>query len=450
MFLKNIKSIVVLGVPLFAGSFTNYLLQLADTIMVGRLGTEQLAAIAIAGMLTGIFFVLVWPIAVGTQAIASRRFGKQTLNSGLITGTGAVLIPSFIVALVFGFVSFFVSLFSRNLLGILLKDKKLVEFALSYIRILRWVLPVVGLYASVRGFLAAINKTGVIMIATLGSNIVNIFLDYILIFGKFGFPAMGIRGAALGTILAQSLGFIYLIVYMLLSPAIRKYGWMRAKRIDMNIIRGIVKSSVPVMIQNFVALFIFLIYESVIGNIGTVFLAATHIVFSVFRINKTIVSGFAQGGSILVGNSLGRNERDRAVGYSAACEFIAFVIGILVVLSAALIPGFIVKLFNQNPATIITGIRALKFFALFFFVEIMGYSFEIIFTHNGWGRFVLFSEITTDVIFILGVTLLLIKVFNLGIYGAWTGFALYQVFHASILTAGFFSKRWLDIRVEHE
>ena len=436
--------------PLFAGSFTNYLLQLADTIMVGRLGTEQLAAIAIAGMLSGIFFVLVWPIAVGTQAIASRRFGKQTLNSDLITETGAVLFPSFGVALIFGFVSFFVSLFSRNLLGILLKDKNLIELALSYIHILRWVLPVVGLYASVRGFLAAINKTSVIMIATLGSNIVNIFLDYILIFGKLGFPAMGIRGAALGTILAQSLGFMYLIIYMLVSPAIMKYGWTRAKRIDMNIIRGIVKSSVPVMIQNFVALLIFLIYESIIGNIGIVFLAATHIVFSVFRINKTIVSGFAQGGSILVGNSLGRNERDKAVEYSATCEFIAFIIGFFVVLSAVFVPGFIVKLFNKDPATIITGIKALKFFALLFFAEIMGFSFEIIFTHNGWGRFVLFSEFTTNVIFILGVTLLLIKVFNLGIYGAWTGFALYQVFHASILTAGFFSKRWLDIRVEHE
>jgi len=450
MFLRNIKRIIILGVPLFASSFTDFLLQLADTVMVGRLGTEPLAAIAIAGLLAGMLFVLVWPVYVGTQAIASRRYGKQTLNPDLKEETGAVLPPAFTIAIIFGFLSFFVSLFSRDLLHILLKDEKIIDLALSYIFILRWVLPLAGLYAAVRGFLAAVNKTGIIMIATLGSNIANIFFNYILIFGKMGFPAMGIRGAALGTILAQSAGFIYLVIYMLMSQDIHGYKWIKAKKLHWNLIRGILKSSVPVMVQNFVALLIYLIYESIIGNIGAAFLAATHIVFSVFRINKTIVGGFAQGASILVGNSLGREEKDRAVQYAGTCEFIAFSIGILVALSAFLFPGFIVRLFNNDPETVNIGIKALRFFAGFFFIEIMGFSFEIIFTHNGWGRFVLFSEAVTNIVFILGATLLFTRVFELGIYGAWLGFALYQVFHALILTGGFFSKRWLSVKVEHE
>ncbi len=448
MLKENLKKILVLGTPLLASQFADYLLQLADTIMVGKLGTKPLAAIAIAVLLTGIFFVLVWPVTVGTQTLASRRYGKQTENVNLAPETGIVLIQSFVVSIIFGIGSFILAFFSKSLLALLLKDKTLITLAISYINILKWVLPVAGLYASVTGFLAAINRTTIIMIATIGANILNVFFNYILIFGKFGFPAMGIGGAALGTVLAQSLGFIYLISYIAFSPTMKQYHCFRKPNLNRNIIIGIVKASTPIMAQNFVALLIYLVYESIIGNIGALYLAATHIVFSLFRINKTIVGGFARGTSILVGNALGRNEKHRAVTLTLTCELIALVIGLVVVTLTLSMPATIVKIFNRDPRTVTMGIRALYFFAAFFFVEIMGFSFEIIFANNGWGRYVLFSEFTTNMLFILGATLLFTRVFNMGIEGAWFGFALYQVFHALILSIGFVSKRWLHIEVE--
>ncbi len=448
MLKDNLKRIIVLGTPLLASQFADYLLQLADTIMVGKLGTKPLAAIAIAVLLTGIFFVLVWPVTVGTQTLASRRYGKQTEDIALAPQTGMVLTQSFAVSVVFGTGSFILAFFSKPLLGLLLKDESLINLALAYINILKWVLPVVGLYASVTGFLAAINKTTIIMIATIGANLLNVFFNYVLIFGKFGFPAMGIGGAALGTVLAQSLGFIYLISYIALSPTMKQYHCFKKPKLNKNTIVGIVKASTPIMAQNFVALLIYLIYESIIGNIGALYLAATHIVFSLFNINKTIVGGFARGTSILVGNALGRDEKDRAVTLTLTCELIAFVIGLAVVVSTLSMPATIVKIFNKDPETITMGIKALYFFAAFFFVEIMGFSFEIIFANNGWGRYVLFSEFTTNMVFILGATLLFTRVFNMGITGAWLGFALYQVFHALILSIGFISKRWLHIEVE--
>ncbi|RKX85153.1 MAG: hypothetical protein DRP57_04425 [Spirochaetes bacterium] len=447
---KDLKSILKLGIPLLAGSLSGYFLQLADTIMVGRLGTESLAAIAIAGIVTSIFFVLSWPITVGTQTIVSRRYGKETVDDSLIPATGEVLLHSFMVAIFFGGISFFLAFFSKYLLGFLLKDPKLIELALSYINIIKWVFPVVGLYASMTGFLSAVNRTPVIMIASLSADFLNIFFNYILIFGKFGFPAMGIRGAALGTVLAQSVGFIYLVLYIVFSEKMRPYHVFNRNKLKPELMWGIVKFSFPVMVQNFFALSIILIYESIIGNIGALYLAVTHIVFSIFRINKTIVGGLARGAAILVGNSLGRNEKDHAIHYILSCEFIALLIGITVTGVTLIFPGTVIKIFNKDVQTIFIGIKALHFFAAFFFIEIMGFSFEMIFTHNGWGKYVLFSEFTTNVLFILGTTVLMIKVFDTGIYGAWLGFGLYQVFHALILTRGFFSKRWLLIKVEHE
>ncbi len=174
----------------------------------------------------------------------------------------------------------------------------------------------------------------------------------------------------------------------------------------------------------------------------------THVVFSVFRINKTIVGGFAQGAAILVGNSLGTGRKEEAAGFIYGCELIAGAIGILILLSMIFFPEAVVRLFSNETITIQTGVGALMFFAAFFFIEVLGYSFEIVFTQNGWGKFVLFSEFLTNVLFILGLTYLLTQILHFGVYASWLSFALYQVFHALILTIGFFSRRWQEVEID--
>jgi MATE family multidrug resistance protein len=119
-----------------------------------------------------------------------------------------------------------------------------------------------------------------------------------------------------------------------------------------------------------------------------------------------------------------------------------------ILLSVLLVPGLLVRIFSGEPEVLAVGIPALRFFAVFFFIEVLGYSFEIVFTGNGWGSYVLVSEFLTNVLFILGLTFLLTRVYGLGIYAAWLSFALYQVFHALILLRGYLSGRWLEVRLD--
>ena len=108
------------------------------------------------------------------------------------------------------------------------------------------------------------------------------------------------------------------------------------------------------------------------------------------------------------------------------------------------------SLFALEEGLVPLGVEALRFFAFFFFIEVMGYSFEIIFSHNGWGKLVLISEFSTNVVFILGLTWAAVWLFDLGIFGAWSGFAMYQVAHALILTSAFASGRWREVEVESQ
>ena len=446
-----VNQVIRLGIPLLAGNLSHYLLQVADTAMVGRLGTKPLGAIAMAGLFTGILFTFVFPVSLGTQALASRRFGRQSLAGNdreAVEKTGEVLDNGIMIGMIAAVMSVLFSFLAGPILGALITDPDLLPQAMSYIRIIRWAMPFAALSFAFVGFFGGINKTGDIMISNIGGNILNISFNYIFIFGKLGFPALGIRGAALGTLLASSAQLLYLYARAFNPDRRKMYNYLHFRGISGRMLKDMARTALPVAIQNVIALAVFLVFEAMIGFIGTVYLAATHIIFSIFRINKTIIGGFARAGAILVGNSLGAGEPEKSVRIIQSCQIIASVFATLIVVSAYIWTEPLVGLFTGDPSTLTEGIRALTFFAPFFFIEVLGYSFETIFTGNGWGRFVLISEFTTNIVFILLSTFICTIVIGWGIYSAWISFALYQIFHALILTGGYLSRRWMTVEIE--
>ena len=452
---KYYKNVIVLGAPLLAGYISEFFMYLSDSAMVGRLGTEYLAAMGIAVMMGEILWIIIWPLAPATQSIASRRFGraseiKQRINDeykDLIISTGDVFNNSLFFALVAGVSAIFLAMLCKPFLLLIMEDATLIPLIDGYVSIVRWAMPVAGVFYALYGFLAAINRTIPIMIATIGINVLNIFFNYILIFGKFGCPALGMEGAAIGTVLSQVLGTIYLTSYVLLSKDLRQYNCFIIKGFNPQIIKGLLRAGLPITCQLVVVFVIYIYYETLIASIGTVYLAATHIVFTVFILKRAIVGGFAEGGSIFVGNNLGRGNRDEALKYAYAAELIGIAIGIGLFLLILVFPGRIVSVFNTEPQTIAVGTEALRFFAIFMLIDVIGYPFEVIFSHNGWSKFVFFAGAGTHFVFLLGISILLLKFLGMGIYAAWSALAIQMVFYMAILVIGFFSKKWLDVKM---
>jgi len=458
MFRRTVLRIIILGTPLLAGNLATYLMKVVDLAMLGRLGTETLAAAGIATLTTGVLYTLVWPASLGVQALASRRYGRQLAARSAAPNspearirrseTAWVLSNGAVAGWITATVALLLSTAAGPFLRLFLTDGNLVTLALDYVKVLRWSMVIISLGMAHRGFMSAVNKTGIVMAATILANGLNVLFNYTLIFGNFGFPVLGIGGAALGTLLAEAAMTALFVAYGQLAPSLRPYRLLRFAHIRRRTIADILRVMAPPAVQNTAALSIFLIYQTLIGRLGTEYLAVTGLLFSIFRINKTLVGGFAQGASILVGNSLGAGNRDYGRTVILAQECIALTIALAVVAVILGFPRGILALFSLETELVPLGLKALRFFALFFFIEVLGYSFEIIFSHNGWGKLVLFSEFTTNVVFILGLTVIAVWVLDLGIYGAWAGFASYQVAHAAILTAGFLSGRWKDVDVE--
>jgi putative MATE family efflux protein len=453
---KHFLSVITLGAPLLAGMVSEFFLYIADSAMVGRLGTHHLAAIAIATLYGEIMWVTVWPFAPGTQALAARRYGRLQASTGadestmniLYRKTGNILDNSLVVSFSVGLAAMLMAVFSQRILNLLLDDQQLIPLAESYIRIIKYAMPLAAVFYSFYGFLAAVNLTRAIMVATVGLNVLNILFNYILIFGKFGFPALGIEGAAIGTVLAQALGVTYIVGYVFVSKRTRIFRCCRFQGLQLNLIKDIFVASCPMIAQLGLVLAIIFYYETIIAGIGTTYLAVTHIIFTMFVLNRTLIGGFAEGGSILIGNHLGRGEHQEAIQYTYATLYIAFFFGVLLMAILWVFPANIVKIFNQEPATVALGAAGLRFFMVFVFINIIAFPLEIIFTHNGWGKFPLVAELFSIVTFALGLTLLLTRYFNLDIYAAWLSLGLYMVCYSILLFGGFMSKRWLHVTVE--
>ncbi|MDA9761859.1 MATE family efflux transporter [Desulfobacterales bacterium] len=453
--MKHIKSVMLLGAPLLAGMISEFFMYLSDSAMVGRLGVHYLAAMGIATMFAEILWIIIWPLAPATQTIASQRYGRAIAIEkkdgpeyrNKLRSTGDVFNNSLLFALGAGALAVLLAGLCKPFLLLVLDDVSLIPLIHSYVNIVKWAMPVAAVFYGLYGFLAAINRTIPIMIVTIGLNILNIGFNYLLIFGKFGCPALGIEGAAIGTVLAQVFGAIFLVLYVLISKNIRPYNCFRFKKFDPKVIKSLLNAGTPITGELVIVFVIYLYYETLIANLGTVYLAATHIVFTVFILKRTIVGGFAEGGSILVGNNLGRQNRAEAVKYAFAAEWIGIVIGTVLFTLILLFPENIVRVFNNEAPTIAVGKDALRFFAVFMLIDVIGYPFEVIFTHNGWGKFVFFAGAGTNFIFLLGLSIILLKVLNMGIYAAWSAFAIQIVFYMAILTVGFFSKRWLYVDV---
>jgi putative MATE family efflux protein len=446
------KRIVALGVPLLGGQISFYLKEVADAAMVGRLGPVELGAIGVAIMFTGIMFVVIWPVSVGTQALASRRYGVERAtgdeeSAGL---TGASVDNALAVGIVAGVLALLVSFAARPLFGLILENESVARTAGTYVEVMRFGIPFLVIEMAFLGFYSGINRTGAIMVSNVASNVVNVAVSYVLIFGKLGVPALGVRGAAIGTVVSQVLAAGYLVAVSA-APALRlRYRYLQFERVRRTTMAAIARAALPISIQNGIALTVFLSYQAMVGTLSTVHLAVIHLVFSLFRINKTIVGGFARAAAILVGNALGTGDTESAERYVRTQAAIGLLVGVAIMLAVLAAPRLVTSFFTNDPETIDLGAQALRFFAVFFFVEVLGYSFEIIFGGNGWGRFVLASEFSSNVVFILGLTALLLFVFELGTYGAWSGFAAYQLAHAAFLTAGYLSGRWKHVELERD
>ncbi len=432
-----------IGYPIVVGMLSTTMMNIVDIAMVGRLGAAAIAAVGLGG----IFFFTVSSffssLNVGVQTVAARRFGEEKLGE-----TGSVLWNALFIAIIAGFpVTLLGISLGTDFIELLNNDPQVVMFAQGYIWYRFLGIGFVILSMAFHGFFNGIARTKVHLQVTVTANILNVILNYGLIFGHLGLPEMGVRGAGL----ASSIGMLYsVIMYIIygLRPSIRKpFDFLKPARIRSETLRKIIKLSFPVALQNAIVHSGFTVFFVIVGKISTVALAASEILFDILSFSFMPGFGFGMAAGTMVGKYLGALKPDHAeqsgwIGLQLSVIFMGSM-GIIFLL----LPRLILHIFTTDVDVIREGVLALRILGTIQFIDACGLSLSGALRGAGDTTFVSITEILINLALFLPLVYFLAIILEWGLLGAWVGFGLYIILFASAMIFRFRQGKWKEIEV---
>jgi len=439
------KVILKLALPVIAGLSTQMLLSVVDTAMVGRLPDAQyaLAAMGIAFFATWAVISFFSSLSNGTLVLTSRSFGSENFIEG-----GNVLKTSIIFGALLGIVvSVTVVSLAFPIGNLFAADNIVGQYAGSYLFYRFMAIPVFLITVSYRGFYFGLGKTKIFMIAGITANVLNIFFDYVLIYGAFGIKGMGLAGAGLGsslaTIIEASIYFAFSI-----SPDYRtKYNIYHNFKFQKNIAKSIVKISLPISFQSIFTLTGLLLFISIIGLTGTLQQAASQTVLSAMFLSYMPAMGFGIAAQTLVGNKLGENNINSAKQWGFETSKIATTYTILLGLIFILLPKIVLSVLTKDSVIIQTGIPLLRIAGLAQIFFGVGFVLSNGLLSAGESFFVMLTDVTINWLIFVPVAYLLGITFNFGVVGVWVAMPFYTILYALIIFMKFKYGKWKKIKI---
>ena len=341
--------------PILVSLIMEQLLGMTDTAFLGRVGEVELAASAIAGVYCMAIFITGFGFGVGSQIIIARRNGEGNYaETGNIFWHGVYFLICLAVLVIF-----LSELFSPWLLGLLIESPEISAAAMDYVR---WRL--VGLiFAFVtvmfRAFYIGTTQTATLTLNSIVMVLSNVVFNWILVFGKLGFPALGIAGAAIGSTLAELVSLIFFIVYTATMTDCTKYGLNKRIKFSWKKLRYILTVSIWTMIQNFFSVSTWFIFFMFVEHIGERALAISNLIRSISGFLWVFVSAFASTCSSLVSNLIGEGHTDSVPRLIRRVIKLAYIPVTILAVLFAIFPEHVLRIYTDMPDLISDSVPSL-------------------------------------------------------------------------------------------
>lgn len=301
------KEIWSIALPIMLGNMAQTVINFTDTAFLGHLGVIALGASMLAGLFYFVFTTIATGFAIGIQIIIARRFGEGNYGRiGIIFEHGSLFV------LILGSILFSILyFFSDQLLYLLIDSQNIYDASIEYIKYRRYGIIFVCFNFLYRALYIGISNTKVITYSTIIMAVVNILLDYCLIFGNLGFPEMGIDGAALASFCAEVSAFIFFTVYSYITLTKKDYGMFKIHKLESELMGRILRVATPTMIQKLFSFSVWFIFFILIEKMGETATGISSIVRSVYMILITPCFAFATTTNTVVSRIIGEGHSDQ-------------------------------------------------------------------------------------------------------------------------------------------
>lgn len=386
------KTLLSIALPIAMQNLITTLTSMMDTIMVGKLGEVQLSASSIANQVFFVFMVLTMGIASGTNILIAQYWGKGDVRSinqvlSIMYKVTAALSLIFFVAVVF---------IPGTLMGLFTNDQAVIAEGIRYLKTVSVIYLLFGFSNATICMLRAVGTVKISLVVYSTSLIVNVVLNYILIFGKFGAPKMGVVGAALATAIARIIEFIIVIVYMAFYESKIRLQLRELLRFDGTFLKDFLQNASPVVFNEFIWAMGNSVIAAIIGRMGTAYVAANSICSVVFQFVTVFIFGMGHASAVITGNTIGAGRYKEAKAQAHTLTFISILVGVTAGVLMIAVRPLAISFYSVSDSTkalasqimIVTGIMVM--FTSVAVVNMMG-----ILRGGGDAKFVL----VTDVIF---------------------------------------------------
>lgn len=426
--------------PVMIGALAVTILNITDTVFLGRIGEVELGASALGGVFYFVMVMIGVALGVGTQVLIARRAGEKNREA-----IGEIFDHSFILLLCLSVLQFVVlEFFAVPIFNKLVEDNLVRDGCVRFVQYRAFGIFFVMMATAFRSFYVGTASPKVWGYYSFIMAVVNFFLDYALIFGHWGFPAMGIAGAGLASSIAEVAGLIFLLFYSRWKHSVRDFSLFRFKSFNRTLVSKTISLSAPLIVQNLISMGAWFIFFVFIEKMGKHALAISNITRSVYMIDMTPMWGFSVAANSMVSNLIGQGRKEEVMTLLNRIIKMATLISLGMIALNLIFPMQLMSIFTADPLLIRDSYGSLVMVCIAMIVFPTAIVCISAVSGTGATRTALYIEIVAILLYMLYLVVVVFKL-NLSLEIAWLAETLYWVFTGVVSYLFLRSLRWTNI-----
>ena len=413
-----------------------------DTAFLGRLSALAIDGIAVSVLFFITFSVMLYGMAIGLQILIARRFGERNFDA-----IGVLFKHGFLLTFVFGLLSYcFFDYFVADILGYFLSSQVVLVKSLEYLEVMKYSFFLLPLNMCFRAFYVGTTNTQLITVNLFIMAMVNILLDYALIFGEWGFYKMEVSGAAYASVMAQVASTIFFIAYSFYKKYQITYRLKFFDKLQTGLLKEIILLSTPILTLYAFAVGGWFLFFVILEQYGERVLASGHIVRSVYMLMVVPVLGLAQIANMMVSNIIGQGKIELVPKLIMRITKMSFGITLFITTLCCLFPSQVLGIYTNDQNLIMESINVyyIMMFGLILF-SIASISFNSV-TGTGDAKAAMIIESSTIVIYVFTAYYLGI-ILHTSVEGVWLTEILYNILLGVFSIIWLLTGRWKRIKI---
>ena len=437
---SRLRRTLSLALPIMGGMISQNIMNLVDTAMLGVLGDGALAAVGLAQFTTFTCGAFIIGLATGVQATSARWLGAGR--------TGEIAVPlngGLLLVMLLGLpTSILLIRLAPDLFALLSPDAAVIGHGTVYFQARLVGLLAMGINFVFRGYWNAVNLSKFYMRTIILMNVINIFLNWVLIFGNLGAPRLGVVGAGIGTTVALYIGSA---AYLLTALRHARDGGFLARWPDRATLLTLLRLSIPAGIQHVFFAAGMLAFFWILGNIGTAELAAGHVLSNLLLLWLLLTNGFGLVAASFVGQALGAGKvQDARMWGWYVTRLAVLVVGGLA-LPALIEPDLFLLLFLRDPTTLALARLPLQLTAATITLEALGVVLMNAHYGAGHSRRVMVISLTMQWCLFLPIAFAMQSIWGFGLLAIWIANLAYRILQSVTFVWSWQAGGWTRIRV---